>query len=591
MKRNGSFFIKKIIRHGLIFFICLYTTAAFAQIDTLFKFSTDQRLIKLWTIAELDFFKTTDSARVFNSLDTVIDLAKKNNDDRLVWYARYFQKLYNGRKWRNVKLEIEEMKKMEPWINNCPQPVIKASYQHFLGNLLFDDLRFAEAFDLMLKAQKSFEKIGLNNIPEVGHYISQLGNNYYIFEDYTKALTYLNLSKAYPSFVPNVNISKLNSIGLVYQKTKDYSRAKDAFKDAMALANKLNDSAWIGIATGNYGYTLSLQGNDKEAIPYLLLDYNINRQHEPKNTAITSLYLANSYTRTGDFKNAQLFLQIGLQLEGAINDPVFFLTYYQVMARYHAATGNYFLAYRYKDSVVQFKDSLKAMFNSNILASAERRIEAETFLANTALIKEQQRSQILKKNSVIIAVTALLCLGLLLLYQKNKTLKRNKKEQAHKEELLNAQKNIVEEKLIAAETQLKTYINNIAEKNVLIARINTELTELQNSGNAHFAADKMQRLNELTQFTILTEADWINFKQLFDKVYPNFFIMVKEQFPDFTPAETRLLSLLKLNLSHREMSSMLGISADTITKTKYRLRKKLTGLKLNKDLEQLVNEL
>jgi tetratricopeptide (TPR) repeat protein len=591
MKNCGISFCKNLYRYLLILIMCSIGSSSLAQVSKIFSLPQHERLFNLCAIAETDYFHSADSVYVFNSLDTVIELSKKSEDERTGWYAQYFKQLYNGRKWHDVKKEIVEMRQMEGWINHCPLEVIKASYQHLLGNLLFTDLQFAEAFNMMLKAQKTFETIGFENIPEVGQYIYQLGNNYYIFEDYAKALKYLNLSRAYPSYIKNVNISKLNSVGMVYQKQKNYIPSKQVFTEAIELAKKYNDSTWIGIASGNYGYTVSLQGNHKEAIAYLLLDYDLNHINEPKNTAITALYLANSYIQTGDYKSAAHYLQKGLELEGNINDPVFYKHYYGVTSKYFAAGGNYNMAYKYADSAIAFKDSLKAIFNSNILASAERRIETEAFLANTRLNQEQQRSQMFKRNAIMISIAGLLMLGLLLLFQKIKFLQRDKKIQAQKEALLSAQKLVVEEKLNTAEVQLNSYIKNISEKNDLLEKINTELKTMQATGNTGVDSSKLEKLNELMHFTILTEEDWKKFKLLFDTVHPNFFIRIKEQFPDFTPAETRLLALLKLKLSHREMSAMLGISADTVTKTKYRLKKKIAEMPVARELEALVNEL
>jgi DNA-binding CsgD family transcriptional regulator len=52
----------------------------------------------------------------------------------------------------------------------------------------------------------------------------------------------------------------------------------------------------------------------------------------------------------------------------------------------------------------------------------------------------------------------------------------------------------------------------------------------------------------------------------------------------------RLLILTKLNLSSREMAHMLGISADAIRKSRYRLRKKL-NLEEENGIEVLIQEI
>ena len=81
--------------------------------------------------------------------------------------------------------------------------------------------------------------------------------------------------------------------------------------------------------------------------------------------------------------------------------------------------------------------------------------------------------------------------------------------------------------------------------------------------------------------------DWENFSHLFDKVHTGFLVKLKEKFPHLTPAEVRLLSLTRLKLSTKEMASMLGVSADTIKKTRQRLRKKI-DLAEDQSLEDIV---
>ena len=73
---------------------------------------------------------------------------------------------------------------------------------------------------------------------------------------------------------------------------------------------------------------------------------------------------------------------------------------------------------------------------------------------------------------------------------------------------------------------------------------------------------------------LLTETDWTEFKILFDPLFPNFFIQLIKAYPELTQAEIRLLALEKLNLLDKEKGNMLGISADSVKKARYRLRKK-----------------
>ena len=74
---------------------------------------------------------------------------------------------------------------------------------------------------------------------------------------------------------------------------------------------------------------------------------------------------------------------------------------------------------------------------------------------------------------------------------------------------------------------------------------------------------------------ILTDADWSSFKVYFEKAYPSYLRHLRSIFPALTDAEERLFLFIKLNLTTKEAATMLGISADSVKKTRNRLRKKL----------------
>ena len=88
-------------------------------------------------------------------------------------------------------------------------------------------------------------------------------------------------------------------------------------------------------------------------------------------------------------------------------------------------------------------------------------------------------------------------------------------------------------------------------------------------------AEQQQLLEELSHQTILTEEDWVKFKRLFERLHPGFFNRLKEKTPGITVAELRMAALTRLRLSTKEMASLLGISIDSVHKTRQRLRQRL----------------
>jgi hypothetical protein len=147
-----------------------------------------------------------------------------------------------------------------------------------------------------------------------------------------------------------------------------------------------------------------------------------------------------------------------------------------------------------------------------------------------------------------------------------------------------AQQQKTEERLYKAEGELAQYISAIKEKNKLIEQIEARLHHREDS----VAGPKEVALQHLQNLAILTEDDWLRFKVLFTAVWPDFFDGLPNRYLDLSHGEVRLLALCKLELSSKEMAAMLGISQDSLRKSRYRLRKKYPQLTEDKDFKNAI---
>ena len=83
---------------------------------------------------------------------------------------------------------------------------------------------------------------------------------------------------------------------------------------------------------------------------------------------------------------------------------------------------------------------------------------------------------------------------------------------------------------------------------------------------------------------IIDSQEWAEFAIEFGGIYNDFFKnLEKISLNKLTKNELRLCSLIKLNLSNKEMADLLYISVDGVKKAKNRLSKKI-NLKENKQL-------
>lgn len=135
--------------------------------------------------------------------------------------------------------------------------------------------------------------------------------------------------------------------------------------------------------------------------------------------------------------------------------------------------------------------------------------------------------------------------------------------------------------------QLLLYSQNILEKSELIHQLNYEIESLKKSNSIQ---DQIKKFSKVLNSTILTDDDWEEFKKTFEDVYPNFFAALRLKFPEITASELRLSALIKMNLSLKEAANSLGISADSVKKSRYRLKKKI-ALPEDDSLEQFLRSL
>ena len=132
--------------------------------------------------------------------------------------------------------------------------------------------------------------------------------------------------------------------------------------------------------------------------------------------------------------------------------------------------------------------------------------------------------------------------------------------------------------MASARNQLRLVTKNVFEKTGLIEQLEEQLRG--NEATAEYQAV----LSDITRLTILTETDWSEFKSIFGTIYPGFFIRLTNKFPEITAAEQRMAALTRLHFRSRQIASMLGISVDSVHKSRQRLRQRFkVGTETNLD--------
>ncbi len=148
------------------------------------------------------------------------------------------------------------------------------------------------------------------------------------------------------------------------------------------------------------------------------------------------------------------------------------------------------------------------------------------------------------------------------------------------------EKEKVDAELAFKRKELTTHALHLAKKNELLESLKEkarELKEKETPPNGH----GYQQLISTINFDLQDDNNWKNFSRYFEEVHKDFNSNATKEYPSITPNELRLMALIKMNLSSKEMANILNISMPGIKKARQRLRKKM-NLSTEESLENAV---
>ncbi len=116
----------------------------------------------------------------------------------------------------------------------------------------------------------------------------------------------------------------------------------------------------------------------------------------------------------------------------------------------------------------------------------------------------------------------------------------------------------------------------IIQKNELIMKVKKEIDDFYNSYSGKKILNPLYiKIESLLNRNMDIEEDWKMFLIQFEQKHTGFFRHLKEKYTDLTPNDLKLCACLKLNLSSKDIASLLNISLRGVENSRYRLRKKL----------------
>ena len=466
--------------------------------------------------------------------------------------------------------------------------------------------------------------LAINNIGIMHHMMFDYGEalNFYL-EAYTISLKHLDDQQT---------MIVLNNIAILYSKEKNYIKAMEYFKRAYDIAKKNEDLMKVGF----YGINLAIVCNKtnqlnlaesyiNEALLYLA-DYPdkileaksvqletifMNRDYEK--TIEGALYLlpetdksyylalqnellyliSKAYLARNDLDNAEYYGNKALKNNQDMDNKA---EIYETLSHINYRNKSYHFALLYKDSILQMHDSLNLIRNGRLFENSKLKFELQNYQHELSLKETQLESN----KKIFFAILGIIVIALIFVFSwlHNKTVKQKQKKKIEED-----RRKIIELELENEKNENLLLENQLHEKETIALleqeRLKNEI-ELRNrqlSAKALYLSAHDRVMEEIVTYLskypdlvkdetfsknlktlkqqLNSEKEWESFTTHFEEVNQGILSNLKQKHPILNANDIRFISYIYMNLSTKEIASMLNITLEACRKRKERISKKM----------------
>jgi DNA-binding CsgD family transcriptional regulator len=214
-------------------------------------------------------------------------------------------------------------------------------------------------------------------------------------------------------------------------------------------------------------------------------------------------------------------------------------------------------------------DSILGNEKALAIEELEKKYQTEKKEQEIVILQEQKKSDKLRQLALLLALASLFISLIALWIYFSQRAKRSKVEKAKLDQEISFTNKALESK----KQELTVFALQLAQKNELLENLKTDIESINKNAND---GKSLQSLINTIQFNQNDEEVWESFKTRFEQVHVGFNKRILEKYPSVTTNDLRLISLIKMNLSSKEIANILNITPAGIKKARYRLRKKLS---------------
>jgi tetratricopeptide (TPR) repeat protein len=362
-----------------------------------------------------------------------------------------------------------------------------------------------------------------------------LGTLFFMLEENTQALEY---TESALEFFRQLGYrfeeaDLLSTVGVIYDSLGDIEGARTAYNESMAIHLEVGNRSGYGFVLACLAGINITEGHYEQAHQELLESYDILKvAGTVMNRAHVLASLGRVQGELGKLDEGIIYLEQALELALEIKNQRREYSCYFILTRLYEQKGDAVRALEYHKSFVRVKSEHEDQEKRRNIA--QQKIDDLIYRAD--LEKKELR--------------------------------------------LKAERLALEMEYKSKE--LTSIALSLVQKNELISDLQHRVNEFTTRGDANVAALAAVLAEDIARSGDNDEG-WKAFEHQFEMVHADFFRRLAEQGGSLTPTEMKVCSLLRINLSSKEIAGILNVSIHTVETHRRRIRKKL-GLTADENL-------
>lgn len=440
-----------------------------------------------------------------------------------------------------------------------------------MGKICYAQGHYAQSLDYHQQAEKIFKQLDARNL--LADNFNDTGTLYYQNIDRKSSRKqYDQALQLYKKLNNHTGLGETyGNIGHLYEKTQRYDSAffyqRLALKEYRKADNK-QGMAKIYENLGSIHEDLLRYDSSKYYFDQSLILYN---QGKSENSSIEVVNnIGDILRKQGEYKQGLSYSKKALQMSLETKNEYQLASAYRDIAKTYNLMGQNDSAYNYlelsRKHLLQIysEQNNKQMSFLQIIYSIDKKNDEIAVLENT------HKLNVILVTAVVVVILLLVIMGALTISRQRFKLRETTAVAEKNAHLHEAQK----EQLELKSRELTTHTLQVIQHNQFLENMRSKIGEMIKDEKR----DQKKQLQELTKQinqNINHDQQWKEFTGVFEQLHQSFFDNLKAHHEDLTVNDIRLIALLKMNMSSKDMAAIFGISQDSLRVARYRLRKKL----------------